>query len=352
MNASHLIHIGIFCAGIGLPLGCIGAVFGHDDRIPFEEAVVPGSTNLLNSSGSIECFDGSMGSGFIVDISEYVDGEQDFYIVATSAQVLYRGETGEARGRCAFVPAMSPGNRLELRDRLYGHTRVSNADSNDWAYARIDKHVSGLESLPVAFGDVYDFRADIPLEIWTTGVDPRSGRIAVTSNCNLDDKSIYSGLWQQKDDLSRMVLHDCDVASGSRGGPLAYLSDGQFFAIAINAGDGGGKKFPSLSGIPYDPQRRFHNFSRRFDEELEGKLVAFVSRFAHIKDPSPTVRAYSELIRNVQSELTRLGYDAGPIDGLLGSKTREAIQAFQTTLNITPNGRVSEEVLLLLRNRE
>ena len=352
MSTRYLFLISALCTGLGLPLGCAGAIFGHDDRVAIEDAVVPGSTNLLNASGVIECLDGSVGSGFVVDISEYVDGDQDFYIIATSAQVLHRAETGETRGRCAFVPSSSPDSRLELSESLLGHARIRNADTNDWAYARIGKHVPDLEALPIAFGDTYDFGPDIPLVIWTTGVHLASRSIAVSSDCNLDDKTIYSNLWKQKDDLSHMVLHDCDVASGSRGGPLAYLSDGQFFAIAINSGDGGGKKYPELNGIPYDPQRGFHNFSRRFDDELEGKLVAFVSRFAHIKDASPTVRAFSELIRNVQSELTRLGYDPGPIDGLLGSNTREAIQAFQTTLNMTPNGRVSEEVLLLLKNRE
>ena len=96
----------------------------------------------------------------------------------------------------------------------------------------------------------------------------------------LDDKTRYPRLWQQRGDLSRMVLHNCDVGPAARGGPLVYLTGGQFFAIAINAGDGGGEKHPSLSGIPYDPQRTFHNYARRFDDELEGKLIAFASRWS------------------------------------------------------------------------
>ena len=352
MRKSDLFQLAILSVAFALPTGGVCAVFGHDDRVPFVEAEIAGSTNLKNASGAISCLDGSWGSGFIVDISEYVDGAQDFYIVATTARVLYEPQTGKSRGRCAFVPAAAPRVHLELKDRLFGGTTLSNADSDDWAYAMIERHATQLESLPIAFGNTYNFRPDIPLEPWTTGFSAEMNTVSISSNCELDDKSHYPSLWRQRDDFSRMVLHSCDVAASSRGGPLAYLSDGQFFAIAINAGDGGGAKFPNLSGVPYDPERGFHNFSRRFDEELEGKLVAFVSRFAHIKDPSPTVQAFSQLVRNVQAELTRLGYDAGPIDGLVGTKTHEAIQAFQTTLNITPNGRVSEELLLLLLARE
>ena len=63
------------------------------------------------------------------------------------------------------------------------------------------------------------------------------------------------------------------------------------------------------------------------------------------------MRARSDLIANVQSQLARLGYDPGPLDGLAGRKTREAVRAFQAALGITPTGRISEELLLLLRTK-
>ena len=126
---------------------------------------------------------------------------------------------------------------------------------------------------------------------------------------------------------------------------------GEFRVIAVNAGDGGGTKYKRLYGIPYDPQRSFHNYSRRFDSELEEKLIAFISRFAHVKSPSPTVAARTELVTKIQDNLNRLGYDAGPSDGLMGRRTRDAVRAFQTTLGITPTGRVSEELVLLLESK-
>ena len=329
-----------------------GAVFGHDDRVPLNEADTQNIDRLTNATGGIACEDGSWGSGFIVDVSDYVQGNQDFYIVATTSKVLHDPDTGESRGVCWFLPAVALGHNMLISEYLAGDSRVANADSDDWAFAKINRHGLNLEPLPVAFADTYDFGRDIHLELSTVSFVRAWDTVAYASGCEPDDKSRYTALWRHKEDVNRMVLHNCDFLDEGRGGPLMYLSDGEFFAIAINAGDGGGREFPRLSGIPYDPRRSFHNFARRFDDELEQKLVAFVSRFAHIKNPSATIQAFSELIRNIQTELTRLGYDSGPIDGLLGVKTLEAIQAFQATLNITPTGQVSEELLLLLKLRE
>ena len=334
-----------------LPHIVFGAIFGPDDRIRFDEADAASIGNLLTSAGGISCLDGSWGTGFIVDISKYVEEQQDFYIIATTAGVLYDGG-GLSRGRCAFIPAVSPGKLMELQEQLSGGTIVEHIDSDDWAFVRVERHTLELEALPIAFGDAYDFPPDIPFNLWAVGFVPDWGTIAMSSGCAPDDKTQYPALWIRNHDLERMVIHDCDLLSAARGGPLVYLTGGKFFAIAINAGDGPGAKHLDLRGIPYDPNRSFHNFARRFDAELEQKLIAFVSRFAHIKDPSPSVRAFSELVRNIQAELTRLGYDAGPIDGLLGSKTRDAIQAFQATLDLTQNGRISEEILLLMRARK
>ena len=325
------------------------AVFGFDDRRPYDEVAEAELSMLGDAVGAITCFDGSRGSGFVVDVGEYVGIEPDFYVIATTAHVLYDGETGASRGRCAFRPASAPGVHFELGERLVGATRLDNADEADWAFARIDKFSHRLEPMRVAFGETYDFGDFSGLELRAVGFDPELDGLVVASDCELDDKSSYPSLSRQKRGIRRMVIHDCDFVEVSRGGPLLVLSGGALHVIAVNAGDSGGQRFTRLSGIPYDPKRNFYNFSRRFDRELEEKLIAFVSRFAHLRNPSPTTRARSDLIESVQFELNRLGYDAGPVDGLAGRKTREAVEAFQTALGITPTGWISEELLLLLK---
>jgi peptidoglycan hydrolase-like protein with peptidoglycan-binding domain len=38
---------------------------------------------------------------------------------------------------------------------------------------------------------------------------------------------------------------------------------------------------------------------------------------------------YSETVANIQGDLTRLGYNPGPVDGIMGPKTRAAIARFE-----------------------
>lgn len=63
-------------------------------------------------------------------------------------------------------------------------------------------------------------------------------------------------------------------------------------------------------------------------------------------EPDPTVRA-------IQKELNVLGYDAGPADGMMGSRTRDAVLAFQTERGIDSDGVASVALLQhLTRMRE
>lgn len=51
----------------------------------------------------------------------------------------------------------------------------------------------------------------------------------------------------------------------------------------------------------------------------------------------------------VQQALTDLGYNPGPVDGAMGGRTRIAIRAFQTAVNLTANGEVSMELAMALQ---
>ena len=56
-----------------------------------------------------------------------------------------------------------------------------------------------------------------------------------------------------------------------------------------------------------------------------------------------------KLTREAQQLLTDLGYKLGPIDGLYGQKTSEAIKAFQRNTGITVDGWVDHDLLIALR---
>ena len=53
----------------------------------------------------------------------------------------------------------------------------------------------------------------------------------------------------------------------------------------------------------------------------------------------------AELIRMAQLTLKDSGFDPGPIDGILGPKTREAIKGFQIKNDLEPTGEIDEETI-------
>ncbi len=53
----------------------------------------------------------------------------------------------------------------------------------------------------------------------------------------------------------------------------------------------------------------------------------------------------AETVRHVQVALLARGYDPGPSDGALGSRTRGAVKSFQAASGLDPTGIVTEDVL-------
>ena len=68
-------------------------------------------------------------------------------------------------------------------------------------------------------------------------------------------------------------------------------------------------------------------------------------------DPHQPVEllASAELVAEVQDTLTRLGYHPGPVDGILGPKTHQAIKLYQDTKNLQATGQLNDQVVTALR---
>lgn len=60
--------------------------------------------------------------------------------------------------------------------------------------------------------------------------------------------------------------------------------------------------------------------------------------------------SFDPTVRDIQSNLRRLGYDAGIADGAMGARTRSAIIAFQRDSGIAPDGRPTADLLGKLSN--
>lgn len=58
------------------------------------------------------------------------------------------------------------------------------------------------------------------------------------------------------------------------------------------------------------------------------------------------------MIRMIQSLLTQLGYKPGPIDGIMGKKTKAAITAFQKDMNVPEDGKPSMDLVRILYSKQ
>jgi len=60
-------------------------------------------------------------------------------------------------------------------------------------------------------------------------------------------------------------------------------------------------------------------------------------------------RPNTQYAREIQTLLTDIGYNPGPVDGLYGRKTANAVKAFQRDIGLTPDGRIDQNFLNLLK---
>ena len=87
--------------------------------------------------------------------------------------------------------------------------------------------------------------------------------------------------------------------------------------------------------------------AQREVDRVRAEIVASVP----LQWEMPARTGSSRLTLDVQTALTALGYDPGPADGLLGARTKSAIEEFEGDLGLRPTGRVSPELSEQLRRR-
>lgn len=57
------------------------------------------------------------------------------------------------------------------------------------------------------------------------------------------------------------------------------------------------------------------------------------------------------LIRSLQQALRELGFDPGPIDGLIGPRTRSAVREYQRASGLPDDGRITKPLLADIARR-
>ena len=91
------------------------------------------------------------------------------------------------------------------------------------------------------------------------------------------------------------------------------------------------------------PDSPFAPFAQARLQAVGGTQTAALAPPVTPADPTPSD------IREAQRLLSDLGYSPGPADGIMGSKSREALMRFQSQEGLPVNGKVSDRVLAQLR---
>ncbi len=104
------------------------------------------------------------------------------------------------------------------------------------------------------------------------------------------------------------------------------------------------------------PQTRAAILACEFDERMpltgeptEAVLKALIFAKAAGKTKAGAPDRFEhrgEVVKQVQQMLAQLGYTAGPIDGRVDDRMREAIRRFETDRRLKPGGRLTSRVLL------
>ena len=86
-----------------------------------------------------------------------------------------------------------------------------------------------------------------------------------------------------------------------------------------------------------------------YDFQHEDEARAFLHEFySLLRQLEPADLKESERVRGVQLNLATLGYKPGPADGILGSRTKSAIEAFQRDQGLPATGEVSAKMRFVL----
>lgn len=113
---------------------------------------------------------------------------------------------------------------------------------------------------------------------------------------------------------------------------------------------------PGLVDGKLGPQT--HAAIRQYQQDAELPVTGEATSMLldHLKFAQPKVMARasrqpSRLVTKIQRALRERGYEPGPVDGVTGRRTREAIELYQREAGLPVTGRADEALLYELRPR-
>ncbi len=123
----------------------------------------------------------------------------------------------------------------------------------------------------------------------------------------------------------RGIRTDCDISPGNSGGAVLSELSGSPALIGIMVG---------TTSASFKRRKKFDLYNDyNIGALVEGEFLRAINDMASVMG-----------VADVQKALDDLGYDPGPIDGVLGKRTRRAISAFQKDRGLNQTGTLSTEL--------
>ncbi|MGI9479188.1 MAG: trypsin-like peptidase domain-containing protein [Hyphomicrobiaceae bacterium] len=333
------------------PGAATAAVFGDDDRrpLPSNLAALTDSIGLVTSDTAR-----TLCTGFCV-------GRRT---VATAAHCLFR-TAGERRPDLAsFRFVVGPGGARKSASITGRTTKVVHQHvvagsaalsvsppidaTRDWALMRLAQpicagHSLYVDKMPPIRINRLAARGHL-LHVAFHG-DLRNWRLAASRTCDVTSRMTRSARRQLKrdfTDISALVLHECDTGLASSGSPLLSIGpNNRLKVVAMNVGT-------------YQQTRYLvtgETVKRRYKPATVANTAVSGSAFADhvLAFTRADVLVDPRGIAQLQAALNRIGFNAGPEDGIYGELTRAAVVDFERSVGEPGIGLVTRQLLRKVR---
>ncbi|MEW7987502.1 MAG: SEL1-like repeat protein [Candidatus Thiodiazotropha sp.] len=128
-----------------------------------------------------------------------------------------------------------------------------------------------------------------------------------------------------------------------KGVPKDAVQAYRWFHLAeINGEEGAGDYKEDIAAILTEDQIEEAEQDSRAENPQDTAVVEKAQELEPLDERS--------LVERAQQELARLGYEVGPIDGVMGKRTLEALNQFHRDRQISPKGDLTEDLRRLLEN--
>ncbi|MEL6297627.1 MAG: peptidoglycan-binding protein [Pseudomonadota bacterium] len=225
-----------------------------------------------------------------------------------------------------------------------GSSRSVSNMVDDWAFAKLAK--------PLCRGRKLNFKARSYDALRSAGTAGKLLMIGYHGDRDLDYRWLSGDCKIRRGKRRDLVFHTCDTFKGSSGSPILMKTPGGGYdVVAINVGT------YELSRYRILRSRRSNGRVRQRRKLVSRTIVNVGVPPTHFTQglarfTRERLLSSSRELRDIQSSLRLMQLYRGRIDGIIGPRTRRAINAFERKEGMSPIGVPTQELREVLRQRQ